>query len=269
MGGETPPLPCLPLVRCVVEIYPTPVRAGRPRPYHVCPLFDVLFLPPIVSVSVIRCVVMGMKYNPRIHHRRSIRLPGYDYSQEGAYFVTTCVQDRECLFGAIQDDQMNLNDCGKIVDQWWHHLPIRFDTVELDAAIIMPNHFHGIIIIHPDPDAISASSLTSYAGRGAVFAPNHTSMTGGSVAGGSMAGGETPPLRGRPGLGQIVAYFKYQTTKMINQWRNAPGQKVWQRNYYEHIIRNDSSFEQLRHYICHNPQQWITDQLHPQVASKW
>jgi REP element-mobilizing transposase RayT len=176
---------------------------------------------------------MGTKYDPTIHHRRSIRLRGYDYSQEGAYFLTICVQNRECLFGEIQDDLVNLNGYGNIVDQGWHQLPIRFNHVEIDESVIMPNHFHGIVVIHAN------------------------------------TGGGTPSQQDRPVLGEIVAYFKYQTTKRVNQLRNTPGQKVWQRNYYEHIIRSEASLDRLRHYIRHNPQQWAVDQLHPQVPSKW
>jgi len=189
---------------------------------------------------------MGIKYDPRIHHRRSIRLPGYDYSQEGAYFLTICAQGRECLFGDIQEDLVTLSDYGNIVDQGWHQLPIRFNTVELDESVIMPNHFHGIVVIHGGAEAASEP-----------------------VTNGEAAGGGIPSRRGKPNLGQIVAYFKYQTTKRVNEQRDTPGQKVWQRNYYEHIIRSELSLDHLRHYIRHNPQRWAVDQLHPQVPSKW
>jgi putative transposase len=88
-----------------------------------------------------------MKYNPEIHHRRSIRLKGYDYSQQGAYFITICTHNRECLFGKIVNGAMVLNDAGKMVEKWWYELNTKFPNIEPDAHITMPNHFHGIIII--------------------------------------------------------------------------------------------------------------------------
>jgi putative transposase len=204
--------------------------------------------------------IMGTKYNPNIHHRRSIRLPGYDYSQIGAYFVTICVLNRECLLGIIKEGRLILSPYGEIVDHWWQNIPTHFDNAEIDASVIMPNHFHGIIVIPP--------------GRGAVSAPNIPTPTNHAVSAPkpnipAVEGGETPPLRELPTLGKIVAYFKYKTTKAINQLRNTPGQKVWQRNYYEHIIRNEISLARLRHYIQNNPQQWVVDQLHPQNLSCW
>ena len=88
-----------------------------------------------------------MKYSPHIHHRRSIRLKGYDYSQNGAYFVTICVQNRECLFGKIKNGEMILNDAGKMTEKYWKEIPGHFPNVILDAFVIMPNHTHGILII--------------------------------------------------------------------------------------------------------------------------
>lgn len=205
--------------------------------------------PPLPLGCVIGWVTMGIKYDPRIHHRRSIRLPGYDYSQEGAYFLTLCAQGRECLFGDIQDDRVQLSAYGSIVMQSWQQLPLRFNTIDLDEVVIMPNHFHGIVIIHGGAEA--------------------TSVANGAVTNSEDVGGGISSQREKPKLGQIVAYFKYQTTKWVNEKRGTPGQKVWQRNYYEHIIRNESSLDHLRHYIHHNPQQWAVDQLHPQVPSKW
>jgi hypothetical protein len=93
--------------------------------------------------------IMGTKYNPNIHHRRSIRLPGYDYSQIGAYFVTICVLNRECLLGIIKEGRLILSPYGEIVDHWWQNIPTHFDNAEIDASVIMPNHFHGIIVIPP------------------------------------------------------------------------------------------------------------------------
>ena len=89
-----------------------------------------------------------MKYIPDIHHRRSIRLKDYDYSQAGAYFVTICTENRECLFGIIEDAQMKMSDAGNMVQSVWHEVPSRFSEIHIDEFIIMPNHIHGIIILN-------------------------------------------------------------------------------------------------------------------------
>jgi putative transposase len=170
-----------------------------------------------------------MKYNPQIHHRRSIRLKNYDYRQAGAYFITICTLDRECLFGEIRDGQNRLNQYGKLVEEAWNYLPNHFPSIELDSAVIMPNHFHGILLILP------ARSETE----------------------------------NRPTLGNIIAYFKYQSTKQIDRIRQLPNQKIWQRNYYEHIVRTEETLEKLRRYIENNPQKWHEDGLHPQNPSRW
>jgi putative transposase len=182
-----------------------------------------------------------MKYDPAIHHRRSIRLQDYDYSQAGAYFVTICTQGRECLLGEVVDALLSRSQYGEIVEQVWHQIPHHFSSVTLDAAVIMPNHFHGIIVIAEESFLVQQKSHN--------LAPNQNSK--------------------KPTLGQIVAYFKYQSTKLINVARDLTGVKFWQRNYYEHIIRSEASLAQLRTYIEQNPQKWQHDQLHPQNPSKW
>jgi REP element-mobilizing transposase RayT len=178
------------------------------------------------------------KFDPNKHHRKSIRLQGYDYSQAGAYFVTMVVQGRECLFGEIVNGEMHLNEYGEIVQKWWNEIPIHFPNVELGAFVIMSNHVHGIIWIIDNR-------------RGEVLSPRYNpnnNILNENVDGISTQGGETPPLRKRT-LGQIVAYFKYQSTKEMNhiETENAIT-KFWQRNYYEHIIRNEPppSLPQIR-----------------------
>ncbi|MGF1497256.1 MAG: transposase [Elainellaceae cyanobacterium] len=182
-----------------------------------------------------------MKYDPAIHHRRSIRLQDYDYSQAGAYFVTICTQGRECLLGEVIDTSISLSQYGVIVEQVWHQIPHHFPSVTLDAAVIMPNHFHGIIVIAEESFPVQQESQD--------LAPKQNFK--------------------KPTLGQIVAYFKYQSTKLINAVRDLAGVKFWQRNYYEHIIRSEASLARLRTYIEQNPQKWQHDQLHPQNPSKW
>jgi putative transposase len=164
-------------------------------------------------------------YNPDRHHRRSIRLKGYDYTQAGAYFVTVCAQNRECLLGDVVDGNLVLNAAGEIVCRVWNALPTKYPGIEIDEFVVMPNHMHGIIRIH--------------------HADN-------------IAGGETPPLR-KPALGQMVAYFKYHCAKYINQHRNTVGIPVWQRNYYEHIIRDEKTLNNVRRYIQVNPLMWPYD----------
>jgi len=184
----------------------------------------------------------AMKYDPERHHRRSVRLRGYDYSQAGAYFVTICTPDRACLFGDVADGVMRLNDAGRVVERCWHEIPIHFPHVELDEFVIMPNHVHGVIVI------VGAGSPRPYVASGA----------------GTITGAETAPLRAT--LGQMVAYFKYQSTKHINIMRGTPGIPVWQRNYYEHIIRDDESLNRIREYIINNPMQWALDRENTDVV---
>jgi REP element-mobilizing transposase RayT len=176
------------------------------------------------------------------HHRCSIRLRGYDYSRAGAYFVTICAQGRECLFGEIVDGEMLLNEFGGCVVRWWDDIPRHFVGVDTDAFVVMPNHVHGIIVI------VGAGLPRPY----------------GTIATHTAMGAETAPLRGRrPSLGNIVAYFKYQTTKTINEMRQTPSAPVWQRNYYEHIIRDEEPLNRIREYIINNPLQWALDRENP------
>ena len=182
-----------------------------------------------------------MKYDPAKHHRRSIRLKGYDYSQAGYYFVTICCYQRQCLFGKIIDGVMHLNRYGAIVEDEWLKSSVIRAEIKLDEYIVMPNHFHGIIIINP-VGANGRSPLRS--------ASQHLSMKSRS-------------------LSSLMAGFKSAVTKKINLIRNAPGTPIWQRNYYEHIIRNQESLDKIRQYVINNPLSWQIDQLHPDNPSKW
>ncbi len=158
-------------------------------------------------------------------HRRSIRLRDHDYSQVGAYFVTICVQHRECLFGDIVDDEMRLNDAGRMVERWWGELGNKFPSVEPAEYVVMPNHFHGIIVI------VGADLCV------------------------------------RP-IPEIVQWFKTMTTneyiREVKQqgWVPLPGQ-LWQRNYYERVIRNEEELCRIRQYIADNPAQWGQDRENP------
>ena len=180
-------------------------------------------------------------YDPDKHHRRSIRLRGYDYARPGAYFVTICTRERECLFGDVVDGAMILNESGRVVESCWQILPRHFPHVRLDAFVVMPNHVHGLIVLTDFP------SRPRLGGRGEALAANAS------------------PLQGtKPGsLGAIVQNFKSVTTRKINPIRGTPGMPLWQRNYYEHIIRNEDEWNEIRTYIAENPLRWELDENHP------
>jgi REP element-mobilizing transposase RayT len=168
-----------------------------------------------------------MRYDKEKHHRRSIRLKEYDYSQAGAYFVTICTKNRECLFGEISDGKMALNDTGIVASEVWNGLQNHF-PVELDEYVIMPNHVHGIIIIN---------------NVGAIH--------------------ELPNKRRQMLIPKILGYYKMNTAKHINKIHNTSGIPFWQRNYYEHIIRNEKELNSIREYIVNNPLTWYEDEENP------
>jgi REP element-mobilizing transposase RayT len=203
-----------------------------------------------------------MNYNPDIHHRRSIRLRGYDYSSIGAYFVTICTVGRECLFGEICTGGMILNDTGRLVQEWWQGVPDHFANVILDEYVIMPNHFHGIVVI-TDVGAGSPRPVANDGEAKPVGAGSPRPILSPVNQGGETPvnqGGGTPPL---PTLAQIVGYFKYQTTKQINVMRNNSDCPVWQRNYYERVIRNERELDAARKYIRENLIKWDLDHENP------
>ena len=192
-----------------------------------------------------------MNPKPSLPQRRAMRLRGYDYSQPGAYFVSICAQHRKCLFGTIIDGQMRLNEIGEIVVECWNRIPQHFPSVELDEYVIMPNHIHGII----ESNIVGARSPRP------IEAEHSTPPT---------VGARSPrPTGDSPALGKIVAYFKYQSTKHINQHHNTPGTRIWQRNFYDHVIRDDTDLQRICQYIQDNPMKWALDQLHPDNPSKW
>ncbi len=164
--------------------------------------------------------------------RKSLRLPQYDYSHPGMYFLTICYHDRESIFGAIDAGYMILNDAGKFVAHIWQSLPNRFPNLTLDAFVVMPNHVHGILFLDnpkssPKPGAASGAPAT------------------------------------RTSLALVVRAFKSQSTIGVNKIRMTPNRPVWQRNYFEHIIRTGQSLDELRRYILENPARWITDEENP------
>jgi putative transposase len=164
---------------------------------------------------------------PGGHHRRSPRLKGYDYRQPGAYFVTVCAHDRMCIFGAIEQMKMRLSAIGQIVASCWKQIPQHF-SVLLDEWVMMPNHMHGIILMGDDPDVV------------------------GMV---------------KPPLGLIIGTFKSAATKRVNEWRGERNSPLWQRNFYEHVLRNDADLGRVRQYIVDNPIRWAQDAENPDVIA--
>ena len=228
-----------------------------------------------------------MTYDPRIHHRRSIRLRGHDYAGGGAYFVTCCVEDKEHLFGRIVESDMLINDCGQVIQQVWTAIPQRFPCVILDSFQMMPNHWHGVLVIpgaglkpaiakatgapvieprprarRADPwvgqaanrDEAGASSARHAANRNEVGAsPGPTSPRQ------IRRAGACPGQGNRPSLGDIVGAFKSISTIAVNRLLSRTGRILLQEDYFEHVIRNVAELEAIRGYIGTNPARWLDD----------
>ena len=193
------------------------------------------------------------KYNPQKHHRRSIRLQGYDYSQEGLYFITICCQDRTHLFGEIVDGKMILNSYGEIAQKEWQNTSAIRDNVVLYDFVVMPNHFHSIL------------EITFQKGNNEIGKFQSPSQTVGAI----IRGYKIATIK------KIKDYI-LNTGEKINDSKGelqfaptAPTEKIkeldfkiWQRNYYEHIIRNDQSYERISDYIRDNPKRWNEDKFY-------
>ncbi|MEK7073144.1 MAG: hypothetical protein AAB974_01770 [Patescibacteria group bacterium] len=189
-----------------------------------------------------------MRFNPDIHRRQSIRLCDFDYGSAGAYFVTVVTRERECLFGDVAGGVMVLNDAGRIVETWWNELPVAFPNVVTDAFVVMPNHMHGIVVI-TDVGAGIPRPMPAFP---RPDRRHHAVPIGGA---------ENAPLRRV--LGDVVRFVKYESTFDINISRNTPGIPVWQRNYWERVVRNESELNRIRQYIIDNPVNWATDEERP------
>ena len=206
------------------------------------------------------------KYDPNKHHRRSIRLKNYDYASAGAYFVTICVQHRQPLFGTIVNQTMVLNDAGIMVQTIWESLPKWFPHIEMDEFVVMPNHFHGILVIHAGHNVGTSDHNTGTS--------DHN--VGVSLVDTPMDAPDTPDratTRVAPTLGNMIGAFKSITTHQYIQgvrqkdWPPFDG-RLWQRNYWEHIIRDEQSLHRIRNYIQSNPISWEQDSLHPTANRK-
>jgi len=173
-----------------------------------------------------------MKYDPQIHHRRSIRLKGYDYTQAGAYFITICSYQRGHVFGEIIDGEMKLNPWGEIARAEWFKTTELRSYVELyeDEFVVMPNHAHGIIWLNENVGARRRRAPTEKFGQ---------------------------PVAGS--IPTIVRAYKSAVTHAINGLENSRGCVIWQRNYYEHVIRNEKELSVIARYIYYNPFNWQLD----------
>lgn len=179
-----------------------------------------------------------MNTNRHTRYRRSIRLRDYDYAQAGAYFVTICTRERVCLFGEVVDDVMRLNDAGKIAEACWLAIPAHFPDANVNAFVVMPNHVHGIVFI---ADIVGAKNFSPVwdnveAAHNPIRSPSKT-------------------------IGSVIRGFKIGVTKWFRE--NGVTGNVWQRNYYEHVIRNDESLSRIRQYIHENPTRWAFDRDNP------
>jgi REP element-mobilizing transposase RayT len=178
--------------------------------------------------------------------RSSTRLKEYNYSQPGFYYVTICTDSRKCIFGDIIDGEMHLNNAGEMVAEILRTLPEYYPDITIDNYIVMPNHVHIIIQI------VGAGSSRP---NNAINNKNHDFDNGNDI------------INGRdnraPTLGQIIAYFKYNSTKQINKFNNNGFNPIWQRNYHDHIIRKDKALHQIREYIINNPAAWDKDENNP------
>ncbi|MCM2265164.1 MAG: transposase [Desulfuromonadales bacterium] len=196
-----------------------------------------------------------MTFNPEWHQRRSIRLKGYDYAAAGWYFVTLCTWQRECLFGEVVDGGMRLNEVGGLVETVWCRLPEHFASINLIDHVVMPNHFHGIVQI---TGSVGAK-------QGSPASPD----VDGNHAKGKADEAFALPLHGTASgsLCAVIQNFKSISTRRINKLRNNPAGPVWQRNYFERVIRDDNELAAIREYIVTNPLQWDADNNHPNNLS--
>lgn len=185
------------------------------------------------------------KFDPQKHHRRSIRLPEYDYSQAGAYYVTIVAWHRECLFGVVVNGELQLNEFGLVATQQWEKLPKRFPHIELGAFVIMPNHGHGIIVIADGRG--TARNRNDHDGESSRRAPTREQFQ--------------KPVKGS--IPTIIRSYKSSVSYRINLMRGTQDVPVWQSNYYEHVIRDEKDLQNKTDYIEANPMLWDEDDNNP------
>ena len=214
-----------------------------------------------------------MTNQPNKRHRKSIRLKGYDYSQPGYYFITICVQNRLCLFGHIKNGEMILNDAGRMIEKWYAELENKFPGIKCHNMVVMPNHFHCVVqIVGADPRVRPLMRESALSNESALR--NETPLTTQTP---SKTQTPSPPINQPPvapknahecsQLSRAVQWFKTMTTNEYIRgvkelgWKPFQG-KLWQRNYWEHIIRNQQAYHRIIQYINNNPKNWNKDKLH-------
>jgi len=210
-----------------------------------------------------------MTYNPKIHHRRSIRLKGYDYSNAGLYFITICVKNHQCLFGNIVENKIILNDAGYMVEKWYYELENKYPDKKCREMIVMPNHFHCIV---ENTKIMNKHGMSIRDVNGTTIRNAHVGTSRGRPK------TNEPILKPQYGInnkkhtatiGDTMDWFKTMTTNeyihgvKIYNWKRFD-KKLWQRNYWEHIIRNDAEYKRIADYINKNPAKWIDDKFNPQ-----
>jgi len=219
-----------------------------------------------------------MPYNPALHHRRSIRLKGYDYSQAGMYFVTICVQKHTCLFGKIVNGEMVLNDAGKMIEKWCAELSHKFSDIVVDTYIVMPNHYHAIIVNNGGGNSVTVGAdlrvcpnnlNDKISGEHPDVSCKHPGISGnlGNDISGEHVGGDIWGEHAGSPLHRVVQWFKTMSTNEYIRGVKTLGwqpfnKKLWQRNYWEHIIRNDKSYQNIANYIINNPKKWNNDKFY-------
>jgi putative transposase len=231
-----------------VTLIPVPAASATQEPLCVKMFINIVAI-------IIFVICKNMKYDPQRHHRRSIRLKGFDYSHNSAYFLTLVTKGRECLFGEISNGEMRLNTTGKIITSMWLGLETRFHDIQLGEFVVMPNHFHAIISVGATlvvaPDGVAPDWV----------APDGVAPDGIAPA---KRSGTSPPLT----LGDIVGAFKsistHEIIRAVRRGEIPPfAGKIWQRNYYEHIVRSEVELDRIRQYIRDNSTRWVEDRENP------
>lgn len=210
-----------------------------------------------------------MKYNPQIHHRRSTRLKGYDFSQAGLYFITICCHNRQCFFGHIENGKMFLNEIGKIANECWLGIPQHYPNAVLHEHIVMPNHFHGIIELTDmvwtrHGVSITDNAMDTAGTRHGVSQQDNTINTVGTSHGMSQPSKykKTVNQFGKPIRGSVSVIIN-QYKSSVKRWCNKNGGEYfeWQSRFHDHIIRNEKSYQTISQYIINNPAKWNGDKF--------
>jgi putative transposase len=210
-----------------------------------------------------------MRYNPELHHRHSIRFKGYDYSSVGAYFITLCTQSNIRLFGNIIDGQLQLNQVGQMVTMWHNKLEHKFPDIRCDAFVCMPNHLHFIVVNTGKPKSPSPVGADLRVCPGTQTVPSMRKEAQHTASLPQTLPIPAPGQNSNSPLQKVVQWFKTMTTNDYIRGvkhKNWPPfkRKLWHRNYYEHIIRNDHDLNLIREYIANNPLLWQEDSYYAQ-----